>query len=293
MCAGTGSPGAPSLPPHGGFTAPPPSQLAPPAYPGGPQAPLNPSTFSGGYAPLGPPSAFGTAYGVKSGPSTGFPGGFDESSGFPTTSGVMQQQGFNPNPLQQSGGYSLGGTTWPDFSYAPGVTDPIPHQIFDGTQPGTNPPPPGGYTPSPTLPGMPGIDPGFGGGFNRPPVFGTNPPPRGGPSPVIPRQSGPGAPLGPPGSTPVQPPPSGTRPPIGGVPKAAPTANELMMQAVLTGQGGGAYDPAQLNQYGPPQGGGQNWGQTLDYYKNNQARLNRQGPMYQPGGMFYDKTIDG
>jgi hypothetical protein len=257
---------------------------------------------SGGGMSQGP-SAFNTAYGMKSGPDTGIPRGIDESSGFPRTDGgftpspdgVMSQPGFNPNPLQQSGGYSLGGgRTWPDFSYAPGVADPIPHQRFDGTYPtppGTGGPPSAG--PPPTLPGMPGIDPGFGGGFNRPPMFGVNPPQRGGPSPVTPRQSGPGAPLGPPGSTPIQPPPSGTRPPIGGVPKAAPTANELMMQAVLTGQGGGAYDPAQLNQYGPPQGGGQNWGQTLDYYKNNQARLNRQGPMYQPGGMFYDASIDG
>jgi hypothetical protein len=260
---------------------------------------------SGGGMSQGP-SAFNTAYGMKSGPDAGIPGGIGlESGGFPQTDGgftpapggVMSQPGFNPNPLQQGG---LGGfPTFPNFTYAPGIADPIPHQIFDGTQPGTNPPPgsppPGGGYAPPTLPGMPGIDPGFGGGFNRPPVFGTNPPPRGGPSPVIPRQSGPGAPLGPPGSTPIQPtpPPTGTRPPIGGVPKAAPTANELMMQAVLTGQGGGAYDPAQLNQYGPPQGGGQNWGQTLDYYKNNQARLNRQGPMYQPGGMFYDPTIDG
>jgi hypothetical protein len=59
-----------------------------------------------------------------------------------------------------------------------------------------------------------------------------------------------------------------------------------LFNTIATGQGGGAFQPQDINRYGP---GGGGWGDFLNWYGENNAQLNRQGPMYQPGGMFYGR----
>lgn len=271
-------------------------------------------------APTG--NAFSAAYGgssptasglqAKSGGTPSMPGGTPGPTGYgPMPMGLQTGMG-GPMGLQTGQGFGMGlqngfpGWGSP-FSYSPNAGPIQPRPIWDNGGWNTAPPPPGQPpapppgTPPPAAGGPPTPpynNPPPPGSFVRPPVFGPGPP-RGDPQPPGDgRGVGPGSGGG--GGLPPPPPAVGGRPGLGTNPKMglatgdpAAGSNDALMQAVLTGQGGGAFTPGQLNQYGPPAGGGSNWGQTLNYYQQNQARLNRQGPMYQPGGMFYNPAIDG
>lgn len=295
--------------PAGGFQ-PPANGVPPPGGGNGMLNGINQPPTDGGFGGSSP------GLQLKTGVAPGMPGGTPGPQG----GGVMSQPGFNGNPFGPSNGIqggqmglqtgfqgqpipSTGGglPPWDQFSYSPnaGPIQRRPNWGLGGwnTPPGGPPPgqppsappgsPPGPPGPlPPTLPGMPGqpVDPGFNGIRPNPPFGGGYIPPRTPPPGYAP----PGLP---PGSPP--PPITGGRPGMGGNQKMgqpAPGSNDALMQAVLTGQGGGAFTPGQINQAGV---GGQNYGNTLNYYQQNQAQLNRQGPQYQPGGMFYNQAIDG
>lgn len=86
----------------------------------------------------------------------------------------------------------------------------------------------------------------------------------------------------------IPPPPLFTGNPVTGgdkVPFKSADPNAALYQGIAQGNGGG-FTPQQINNAGP---GGQGYGDFLKFYQQNQAQLNRQGPMYQPGGIFYGK----
>lgn len=79
----------------------------------------------------------------------------------------------------------------------------------------------------------------------------------------------------------------------GGAPGAAATAGDDMYRALATGNqaglagAGSASTNAGINNTFYQQGVANPW------YQSHQVELNRQGPMFQPGGMFYNPAVDG
>jgi hypothetical protein len=75
-------------------------------------------------------------------------------------------------------------------------------------------------------------------------------------------------------------------------------SNDALYNAIATGNqgalnGAGSQATNSAINAAAGGGGGGNSAGYLDWYKQNQTRLNQQGPMYQPGGMFYNPAIDG
>jgi hypothetical protein len=247
----------------------------------------------GGGQSYGSPFNFGQYPGVYGSPwRGGYGGGF-------------YQPTFGYGQMQQPQQPTQGGYQGPQ----PGALPP-PNPGAGGTGPFTRPPGTGAITPPP--PPYPNAPPQDTRPVNQP-SWGTPQPYTSFPQFTQPGNlnavgpaayPGPGGATQPPPTTPPAAPPPSSTPPYPGMdtrPKSAMSGQLIsdnftnpdqgsappgLFNTIATGQGGGAFQPQDINRYGP---GGGGWGNFLNWYGQNNAQLNRQGPMYQPGGMFYGR----